>query len=331
MSETTAPSKPVSRKLGWLGIAIGLLALGVGAIALLAGFNHLHTLNQRQRTDKNSLASLTQQVATLASNNAEQNTQITALQQHLQNVVSMSSRKDYDWILTEANYLVKQAQFSLEFDQNPDLAEQLLKTADNRIASLHNPSLVPVRQALMNNIQALKAVPRVHQENVLLTINALGEQIGQLPIVSDATQLNSKPSDENDKALSGWRRGLVASWRQLQQVIIVQYHPQAVNQLILPINRSYLDIHLQMLLGQAQWALLHHEQAVYQQSLKNASTWINQYYIADAAQTQSFLNTLEQLAQIQVAPSLPNLTTSVEAINSAMIILVNPPSSNAQE
>lgn len=317
-------AKPTSSKLAWMGTIIAIMALAMGTIALLASLNHLSTLNQRQRMAKTDLSLLTQQVNTLANTSAKQAALIEIQQQHLQNVVVKNQQKDYDSVLTEASYLVRQAQFTLEFDQNPDLAEQLITAADNRIASLKNPALMPVRQTLTNNLQSLKAVPRVPIDSILLNINALGQQIASLPIVSDDQKKNSIPKVNTQKA-TGWKYALAASWQQLRQVVVVQYHPQPVNQLILPVNRSYLDIHLQMLLGQASWAVLHHQSTIYQESLKSAITWVNNYYIANAPATHSFLNTLQQLSQIEISPPLPNLSATIEAISSAKVILIAPP------
>ncbi len=325
MNEPKAQTiKSSAFKLGWIGIIIAIIALAIGAVALLAGFNHLHTLSQRQHVDKSNLANLTREVAKLSRQSATQSALIAEQQRHLQNVVVKNYQNDYAWVLSEANYLVRQAQFILIFDHNPDLAEQLLVAADRRIASLNNPTLMPVRQALADHIQALKAVPRVHMDSIILNINALGQQIASLPIVSDKQTKAPTKTKANKKPVSGWRHSLEASWQQLRQVIVVQYHPQMVNQLILPVNRSYLDIHLQMLLGQASWAALHQQTEVYQQSLQAATSWIHNYYIVDAPATVSFLNTLQQLSQINISPPMPDLNAAIEAIHSAKVILITP-------
>lgn len=324
-----AKNKSTALKLGWVSIIIGILALALGAIVLLAGFHHLSTLNQRQHVAKNNLANLTEQVAILSRNSALQASQIAEDQKHLQNVVTKNYQQDNAWVLTESSYLVRQAQFALTFDQNPDLAEQLLKTADNRISTLNNPTLMTVRQALNDNIQTLQAVPRIHVDSMLLKINALSAQVNTLPVVSSQNR-PSAAKKVKQKAESGWKRSLKASWEQLQQVIVVEYHPQPVNQMILPINRGYLDMHLQMLLGQASWALMHHQATLYQQSLKAAIIWVQSYYINDAASTTAFLATLTQLANTETSPTLPDLSASLEAIQAAKIIMVAPTSNTGK-
>lgn len=318
-----AKSKSTALKLGWVSIVIGILALALGAVVLLAGFHHLSTLNQRQHVAKNNLATLTEQVAVLSKNSALQAAQIAEDQKHLQNVVTKNYQQDNAWILTESSYLVRQAQFVLTFDQNPDLAEQLLKTADSRVGSLNNPTLMTVRQALNDNIQALQAVPRVPIDSMLLKINALGTQIKTLSVVSDKNRPNQAKTTQQ-KPSTGWKRSLQASWEQLRQVIVVEYHPQPVNQMILPMNRTYLDMHLQMLLGQASWALMHHDATLYQQSLNAAIVWVQNNYINDAPATAAFLATLTQLAHTQTSPTLPDLSASLNAIQAAKTIMVAP-------
>ncbi len=178
--------------------------------------------------------------------------------------------------------------------------------------------MLVVRQNLANNIAALKAVPKVDISAILLQLNALGSQVGALPVIATPNEVPKAPAPKHRHHQPGWKRGLSQSWKQLKQIIVVQYHNQPVGQLITPEKRNYLDLHLQMLLAQAQWACLHRDAKLYTASLQQAIDWVKNDYVVSAPQTQAMITGLQQLSQYTVAPPLPDITTALTSIDTQL-------------
>ncbi len=79
-------------------------------------------------------------------------------------VADMKGRSPNDWLLAEADYLVKLSARKLYLEHDIFSATELLENADQRIASLNDPNLFPLRQAMANDITALKALPIIDRD-----------------------------------------------------------------------------------------------------------------------------------------------------------------------
>lgn len=275
-------------------------------------------LQLTQQQNQQQLLVLNNNIALLQQKSVEQQNFIAREKEHARHALNAVASSNRNWQLAEAEYLIQLANFSVNFEQNAALATQLLEAADERIASLNNPQLLPMRQTLANNIAALKAVPKVDISAILLQLNALGAQVSQLPVIATPNEVPQAPAPSHHRHQPGWKRGLAQSWQQLKQIIVVQYHNQPVGQLITPEKRNYLDLHLQMLLSQAEWACLHHQGPLYSSSLQQAIDWVKNDYVGSASQTQAMLTSLQQLAQNNIAPPLPDISSSLSAINTQM-------------
>jgi uroporphyrin-3 C-methyltransferase len=111
-----------------------------------------------------------------------------------------------------------------------------------------------------------------------------------------------------------------------KQMVVVRHVDQAAQPLISPEQQAFLIENIQLKLAQAEWAALHRDAGVYQTSLRQAQTWVQQYFANNAA-TQSVITTLNNLLQVNVKPDLPSLDDSIRAIQAALVKTTsNPPS-----
>lgn len=317
------PNQPTRR----LDSSTLLVILVIILLLISAGFSawKWHKDKQVSLSQQQELLQLQDQVANLTTQIQDNQQQLTGQQEHLSKVLNTATADNMNWQLNEARYLIHLANFSVDFEHNVTGAIVLLQTADNRLATLDAPDLMDIRQALTNDISALKAVPEVDISNILLQLNALGGQIAQLPVISTPNSVPQAPQPKHHHHHQpGWKRGLAQSWQQLKQIIVVQYHDQPVGELITPQHRDYLDLHLQMLFAQAEWACLHQQEDLYNQSIQQAINWVKNYYVESAPQSQAMLTQLQQLQQNDIAPTMPVISDSLVLINKK-INVVTPP------
>lgn len=171
------------------GIAI-LLALG------LAGGLYVHG-HQNAVAQQAELVALKQQLADAmtridqgSSKDAEQIGALGKSQQQLQEaldalqtkVLDLDDKRPNDWMLAESEYLVRMAGRKLWLEHDIVSAITLLGNADERIKALNDPSLMPIRKALAEDIAKLKGMPRVDREGLTLKLAALSDQIELLPL-----------------------------------------------------------------------------------------------------------------------------------------------------
>lgn len=267
-------------------------------------------LEQTHRDETN----ITQLNNTLADLKTQLQQQETALNQ-LQQIKAGDTRP---WVFAEANYLMQLASYNLTFSRDIPAVIALLQTVDKRIASLNDSTLITIRQSLAKYITALQAVPSLDLAGLLSSLNALQEHVTQLPtrrpIPSLEKAVANQPMAESPFA---WRRALTVSWETLQKLIIIRRTDQPVTPLLPQEQQAYLQQNLQLLLQQAQWAALHGQVDIYQNSLQQAKIAIQRYFATDSAATQAVIRTLNDLQKINLRPALPSISTLAQTIQAA--------------
>lgn len=295
--------KTRSRFINFLVFACFLLIILLGLFAAYLWFN---------------IRSLERHVFHLRNQSISQQRIIESTQTTLQNLTQPQEKRAR--ALSEAEYLVKLASLNLDFEGNIPLVINLLNTADQQLAALNDPTLLRVRQTLTNNISSLEAVPKLDVAGLILKINAISQQIPQLPIVP--TQLTKPISDQSASTVatqnSSWKRSIDAVGRALTNVVVVRHLDQPVQPLLPPQQQAYLILNIQLKLSQAQWAVLHQQPEIYQQSLQQANVWIKQYFLQKESITQSVMQQIADLQTVQVKPTLPSISDSLNAIAAAL-------------
>jgi uroporphyrin-3 C-methyltransferase len=99
----------------------------------------------------------------------------------LKQLNQMEGRRPADWLIAEADYLVRMAGRKLWLENDVRTAILLLVNADKRLKSLADPSVLPVRAALAQDIQTLQQLNPVSQSSVALALTGMVAQIDKLP------------------------------------------------------------------------------------------------------------------------------------------------------
>jgi uroporphyrin-3 C-methyltransferase len=225
-----------------------------------------------------------------------------------------SAALDKKVVLAEANHLAKLAYYNLVFSQDIPMTINLLEASDEKIAKLNDPSLLNVRQLLAQNIADLKAVPQIDLPGLLTRIHTLQTQISQLPVILPAEKTLDQTTPDKS-ALPPWRRKLENSLLTIQKLIVIRRTDKKISPLLPAVQQAYLQQNIQLLLQQAQWAVLRRQQSIYQNSLDQAKNLVEQHFAVDSPITQSLLQTLSDLSKMNIAPALPNILPTVEKLS----------------
>ncbi len=225
-------------------------------------------------------------------------------------------------VLIQAEYLAQLAQLNLKYQGDVAGALSLLKMADQRLNTLSLPPILEVRQVLAKNISALEAVPAIDLAGVITKLNALSEQVMQLPLVpglprTQPTLKQPKRETKLDTYLTDWKDALSTSWHALERVVIIRHHGQPLEPLLAPEEYLYLKENIQLQLQQAQWAALHQSQAIYVASLQHAASWVNHYFTDNGLLSRAVQQSLAELQKVVVQPALPDLSPVINAIQKA--------------
>lgn len=319
----TAPAakqKKAGSKTGWVAIAL-VLALGGG----LYYHGHQQGLQQQQQ-----VAALQQQIVTLkAAMQADQqqtismmNDELSTAQQKVEQGISqqqksidsiqtaiadLKGQEPNDWLLAEADYLVKMAGRKLWLEHDVTSATLLLEAADHRIAELNDPSLKGLRQAMSNDITALKSVTVVDRDGIVLRLNSLENSIDSLPL-ANAILAKAEPQQNPtvSQSVNDWKNNLMTSLKNFgENFITYRKRDGSVVPLLSPQQDFYLQQNITNKLETAITAVYRDQGQVYRDSIATAIKWSQQYYDLSSPKTQSFIAGLQQLEQQNVAVDYP--------------------------
>jgi len=249
----------------------------------------------------------------------------TRLSDAIKQVEAGRSTSEADWRLAEAQYLLRLANQRVLMEQRPEGALTLLRSADKVLADLDDVSLYSLRQALAQDIAKLEAVPKLDVEGTYLRLAALIEQSRELPTLSLEQQrqlpdmLKEITPDAVDETLQqDIQSAFARAMSSLESLVVIQQHDRAVEPLLSPEQGHYLRQNLQLLLEQAQLALLRQQQVIYETSLSRSIELIGRYFDAANSATQALSQALEQLNTLQVAPQMPNINGSLDKLQQHM-------------
>lgn len=344
-ASTAAPSKP-PKASGGRGLAVFCLLL----ILLLAGaggwggwqvWQQLQALEQREPAPQVAAAPefdagpLERQIAQLKAENArldealqglDNDDQLTRQIRALaQDVSSAEARLDAltdtsrdDWKLAEAAFLLRLANQRLLVEHNSSEALALAQAAGDILKNQNDPKLFAVRESLSGEIMALKTVEPVDREGLYLQIQALIDEVSGLAVLESYQREKAPELQVADVVVEGnvWQRlqqSVKRAWHTLGSLIRVNRHAEQVQPLLTPEQTWFLRQNLQLMLEQAQVALMREEGEVYRQSLKQAHAWLTRYFTHNS-QTRVLLQELESLRQEPVSVALPDISEAQQQL-----------------
>ncbi|PPA29486.1 heme biosynthesis operon protein HemX [Aeromonas jandaei] len=296
------------------GVAI-LLALGLTGGLYLHGHKNAAAQQAELAQLKQQLASAMSKIDQSNSKDAEQLAALGQTQQRLQGemqglqnrVLDLNDKRPNDWMLAESEYLVRMAGRKLWLEHDLVSAITLLGNADERIAALNDPSLMPIRKALAEDITKLKGMPRIDREGLTLKLAALEDQIELLPL-SAVNMPEAK--QEQDQAVSTnpdeWESNLKKNWVKFtENFITIRRRNGAVEALLSPQQEFFLRENLKTKLLQAQLAVYREQQSLYEDSIDKAQRWLTQYFDTDNSATHYMQGELDKLKGEQIQISYP--------------------------
>ncbi|OFI77140.1 uroporphyrinogen-III C-methyltransferase [Vibrio cholerae] len=318
----TPPPQPNSQGKKLASVAL-LLVLALGA-----GFAYVH---QQQKSEfnnqlqavraelKQTRDTLNAQLEQTVSKATSQATEIThraetVLEQQQKSIESLQlavadikGRRPNDWLLAEADYLVKLAGRKLFLEHDVETATQLMESADQRIAALNDPSLTPLRKAMANDITTLKNIPLIDRDGLVLRLISMQQQIDSLPLANailpaDQPQTSQAVSENIDD----WQTNLKNSLKAFaDNFITFRSRDGNVIPLLSPTQHFYLRENLQAKLETAIKGVYTEQQTLYRTTLDTAAQWSASFFNPDDKAVQSFNAALAQLAQQQVQVEYP--------------------------
>ncbi|WP_411065358.1 uroporphyrinogen-III C-methyltransferase [Vibrio rotiferianus] len=330
-AEPTKPTEPskgeFEEKQGKRGVKLGTVAIVLSLIfgggltyKMLEQQSEYQTqiaqlqnqLEQAQSAMKQELSQVKQETiekATTVTHKAEvvlgqQQKSIESLQLA---VADVKGRRPNDWLLAEADYLVKLAGRKLFLEHDVESATQLMESADQRIAALNDPSLVGLRKAMANDITKLRVVPLVDRDGLVLRLTALQQQVDKLPLANALLpEAAAVEKQEVSEDIANWQDNLMTSLKDFSENFITfRTRDGNVIPLLSPQQHFYLKENIKAKLETAIKAVYQEQGEIYTTSLETADKWAMAFFNQDDNSVKEFNKTLSQLSKQDIQVEYP--------------------------
>ncbi|HJV27091.1 MAG TPA: uroporphyrinogen-III C-methyltransferase [Aromatoleum sp.] len=268
------------------------------------------------RQQQDSLASLQGKIGALEAQVAATEGQAAALQTLYQEF----SRNREDRAIAEAEQAVSVAAQQLQLAGNADAALIALQGAESRLAAQDRGQLLPLRRALMHDIDRLKATPQVDVQGIALRLEGLLEAVDSLPLAfagelaPNAPAAGSAPAAGDVPALEFVKALARDIWHELAALVRVERLDQSEPELLAPAQSTFLRENLKIRLLTARLALLARDGRTFAADLAQAEGWISRFFDQRDEKVQKALAALTELKTTQVRVDQPGPTESIAAL-----------------
>jgi uncharacterized protein HemX len=195
----------------------------------------LERVRAEQRSLQDAVDDVNEDVETLRQLNSSVNDRVDALPSRF---VDLERRLDAvqggsfdarDTLLrSEAEYYLTIANTELTLARNWDNAITALELADGRLAELANPELSPVREAIAEEVLALRSVRLPDIEGLLFSLGRLASRAEALPVRADLPANYPSAAAATDEAEPGLERLWLAIERTLLGLVHIERRDEPV-------------------------------------------------------------------------------------------------------
>jgi uroporphyrin-3 C-methyltransferase len=278
--------------------------------------------NQTQQALTNQERNLAKQLQQVAANiNSTNQATIAKLSTKIQQLEEgIKERQPSDWLLHEAEYLIRISSRTLWLEHDTRAAIGLLKDADARLTELNDPAFLPVREVIRQDINSLELMPTLDTDEVILTLMAMNKEVSQLPLaIVDLGKEEKSASVDLSDDINDWQTNLAKTWQKfLNDFIRVRQRTGTVEALISPSQQENLQQNLSLKIQFALWAATERKGDVYQQALVDIQQWLNEFFDMENNINQHFSTSLKNLQNKQVDYDYPSELGSLTAIRTTL-------------
>jgi uncharacterized protein HemX len=228
------------------------------------------------------------------------------------------SRSADDRLLSEVEQMLVLASQQLQLAGNVRGALLALQAADQRLARAEKLAAAPLRRALAQDMDRLKALPMVDTVGLAVKLDNLVAQVDLLPLAivdtvpAPRVAMRARPVDE-----AGLSRVARDFWDEMKGLVRIRDLEATDASLLAPSHAYFLRENLKLRLLAARVALLARDEVSFRDDLRASQAWVQKYFDPKARNNQIALASLKQIAESPVAISVPDITASLGAVRTA--------------
>mgnify|MGYP005809567707 CR=1 FL=1 len=217
----------------------------------------------------------------------------------------------------EVDHLLRLASLQIWAGRSPTSALALLERADALLAPLSDPAIAPVRAALIADTTALRLAATVDREGLYLRLGALQAAVATLDPAPRPVREPAPETAATQPPVGFWPRLLDNAATALRRFSSEHLRVRSLDgpppALLSRAAETRLQQYLELLLSQAQLAMLEHEERIYRDALAHAARLLDAHFGLDP-RTPALRTELTALQNEPVALALPDVIQSQERV-----------------
>jgi uroporphyrin-3 C-methyltransferase len=223
--------------------------------------------------------------------------------------------------ISEIEQVLLVANQQLQLAGNVPSALTAMQLADLKLRQLDRPQFLPLRRALANDMDVLRAVPFVDVTGLSLKLDQAIALASTLPLAMDERlpPATAAKGDVPQTDLPTWRRVLADAWAQLRDLVRIESSDRSAAPLLPPTQQYFLRENLRLRLLGARIALQNHDDASFRADVAASDALLKQYFDTRTKPVQSVQATLKLLAATPTTSAMPNLIRSLEAVRALRV------------
>lgn len=369
-SQSLSSIEKARPKTQWFTLFIAMLALLFSVAAIAAGYKHWQRTIDKVRVNQLAISDLKNELATLRKttdsssirdefaktvqdSQEQQETTVKALQtlqtQTAQTADSINAQltqlgslqvrlqpntpeQANEWLVKQAELLLQTANREFAINQQPTLALQAFKQANETLAQVSDVSYLPVRTQLSNDINTVQNFKPLNIQENVQKINEWIEQIAALNpthLQNSALEIQVEQQTES-KQSSDWESYKQQAFDKLDKAIVIKRLDQPLQTEMNVESQRLATTLLQLRLENAKTLLLTRQTEAFRAQLALIQQILKQYDKDN--KLTAMQEGVKNLSQLDLNPSLPDISGSLkqlEVVHQAAMAMVNKQASDA--
>lgn len=245
-----------------------------------------------------------------------QKTENSELRNQLNKLSFNNKTAPHDWLMSEADFLLTNAQRKLVLDSDIDTIISLLQEANKTLQKVSTSQALAIRTAISNDLNQLKNINEVDRDLIMSQLSLLVSQVDNLKVLAlNPTDHKTGISD----SLNDWQQNLEKSASSfLDHFIRVRKKDLNRPELLAPNQDIFLKENIRLSLQMALSAVPRQQNEVYKQSLDSVANWVRSYFDSDDYSVQQFLQQVDQLKELSIYVNAPQQLSSWLALSTLL-------------
>ena len=282
-----------------------------------------HTIDQGQTGSTSSLNTVSDQLKQLTNNQHDNLQSIQEIHTQINQLQIRFKASQHNPTLTQRATLWQTLLWAQAADINLNLTRDthrsilLLQTALQGLQQEQPQHLTAIKKNIASDIARLQNAPQPNVPNILGTLNTIGTQVSQLPILPPSSLTpNKKPNTpENIEEKKDRWHSVKASLGNIKKLFVIRRVDQSDHSALQPGQLALLRENILQKIEQAAWAVMHRQPALYTSSLSIARDQLQRNFLFNESQTKNIIAQIDQLKNININPTLPSIKPTLDLIS----------------